>query len=166
MRPILIALLLAGLSQPARVWADAFSMTLEVSCGAARQSATTQSDAPRVPGAIQPPLVKRPLLQVAAGEKLTAKWKAANTGPQPAVDVLVHFYVVRIEKPGQAPPPLEPHEVVIETAGTMDLPPAGSTSAELQFLPDRAGAYLVRIEIPVSDQGGQAHYAAIDLVVK
>lgn len=113
------------------------------------------------------PANQRTVMRFAKGSRVTADWKVTNVGKQPLTDVLVHFYVVRIERPGQAPPPLEPKEVVIESALTMDFPVNGSTSAAVQFLPDKAGTYLVRIESPGTDQTrGQDHFAALDIVVK
>ena len=82
-------------------------------------------------------------------------------------DVLVHFYVVRIDKAGQNPPPLEPKDVVIETAQTLDFAADVSTTAEVEFKPDRPGIYLVRVETQnTAEQANHEHYAAMEITVR
>lgn len=143
-------------------YADHFTVSLDVSDGKGKQSAATQIDPPK-----DQKIVHRPVIEGAADARFTATWKLTATGAEPLKDVLVHFYVVRIDRPGQASPPLEPKDVVIESALTMDFEPKGSASATVKFQAPQAGTYLVRIET----QGGaekksHEHFAAIDLVVK
>jgi hypothetical protein len=142
--------------------ADHFSVSLEISNGKEKQSATTQTDPPK-----EQKLIRRPVLEGSSDSHFTATWKLTATGTETLKDVLVHFYVVRIDRAGQAPPPLEPRDVVIESAMTMDFEPKGAAGATLKFQAPQAGTYLVRIET----QGGpekktHEHFAAIDLVVK
>lgn len=142
--------------------ADHCSISLEVTDGSHKQEAHAQTDPPKTPAA-----EKRPVYESAADGRLTAKWKVESTAKGPMKDVLVHFYVVRIEKPGQPPPPLDPKAVVIESAQTLDLPPDGKTTAELQFKPPTTGTYLLRVETQgTAEQKGHEHFAAIDVVVK
>lgn len=113
------------------------------------------------------PQTPRPTLASAAGQKLTANFTFLNASKRTFTDVLIHFYVVRIDRPGQAAPPLEPKDVVIESAQTMDFVPGGQTTATLTFTPDRAGVYLVRLETPaVPDERVAVHSASLELVVK
>jgi hypothetical protein len=105
-------------------------------------------------------------MNAALGKQCTAKFKVSSNSKDIFKDALVHFYVVRIEKAGQNPPPLEPKEVVIETAQTLDLSPGGSTIGEVEFKPDRAGLYLVRVETQnTAEQAGHEHYAALEITV-
>jgi hypothetical protein len=136
---------------------ETFKVSLSVAGGEQKQTDASKPENKEKMKAV------RPIMQSTDGVRFTASWKVTSVGKEPQKDALVHFYVVRIEKPGQAPPALEPTEVVIETAQTMDFATGSTTSAELQFKPDRAGVYLIRIEAEGS--AGQ-DFAAIDLVVK
>ncbi|HET6251114.1 MAG TPA: hypothetical protein VFE47_25740 [Tepidisphaeraceae bacterium] len=157
-----IAIALAFAFLPAIARANHFTITLDVSDGTHKQTGKTESEPPKA-GEI----VVRPVMETKAGAKCTAKFKLTCASKELLKDVLVHFYVVKIGKPGQNPPPLEPKDVVIETAQTMDFAEGTTTSAELEFTPDRAGIYLVRIETQgTAEAKGHEHYAAIDLVVK
>ena len=161
-RPLTGLVLFAILTIPVRGLANTFSAALTVTAGDHKQTASTAGEMAK-----DHAVPVRPLLEVSLGVRCTAKWKVTNDGKESLKDVLVHFYVVRINKAGQAPPPLEPQEVVIESAQTMDFTTGSTTSAELQFQPDRAGIYLVRIEAQGAAEGnGHEDFAAIDLVVK
>ena len=82
-------------------------------------------------------------------------------------DALIHFYVVKIDKAGQNPPPLEPKVVVIETAQTLDFTADISASAELEFKPDKPGIYLVRVESQnTAEHAAHEHFAAMEIHVK
>ncbi|HZL38051.1 MAG TPA: hypothetical protein VFC78_22235 [Tepidisphaeraceae bacterium] len=160
-RWVAAGLLLMLYAAPAGLRAGPFVISLEVSDEAKKQTAQLQ------PAAKANAIVKRPSLKAAAGARFTAKWKVSSGSKELMKDVLVHFYVVRIDKPGQMPPPLEPKSVVIESALTMDFAAKDITSGELQFRPLGAGIYLVRIEAQDPAQPREREYfAAMDLVVK
>lgn len=157
---VICALVLSAAWEPLR--ANHFEVTLALSDGQNSQNAKTQTEPPQARE-----VIVRPEMQSSFGKSFTASWKVTCQNKDTLKDVLIHFYVVRIDKPGQAPPPLEPAEVVIETAQTMDFSNRTSTSAVLQFQPDRPGIYLVRIETQgTAEATGQEYYAAIDLIVK
>jgi hypothetical protein len=159
---LLIASFIALGAIPRRVLGNHFEVTLAVSDARSTQSATTETDPPSA-GAI----VKRPVMESAFGTRCTASWKVTSENKEMLKDVLVHFYVVRIDKLGQAPPPLEPTQVVLETALSMDFANHTKSSAQLQFQPDRPGIYLIRIETQGTTEAKRhEHYAAMDLVVK
>jgi hypothetical protein len=150
------------ISAPRRGSANTFNITLTVAAGDHKQTASSAVDIAKDHSS---PV--RPAMQAAPGQRFTARWKVTCIGKEPLKDVLVHFYVVRIDKLGQAPPALEPQEVVIESAQTMDFAAGSTTSAELQFKPDHAGIYLIRVEAQgAADGDGHEDFAALDLVVK
>ena len=165
MRANLLQMLLLTLAiglLPGRLLAGDFNVSLSVSDGQNSQTGKTENDPPKLRE-----VVVRPSMESAFGKRCTASFKITNQFRSAIKDVLVHFYVVRIDKLGQKPPPLEPNEVVIESAQTVDFDPKGSTSGELQFVCDRPGMYLVRIETSgIAEATGSENYAAIDLIVK
>jgi hypothetical protein len=139
--------------------AGAFSANLDVSDGTRKQSTSSESAAANKSN----PAAERPSLTAAAGDRLVIRWSVTRTAHDAAKDVLVHFYLVRIDRPGQAPPPLAPDAVLLESALTMDFDTKAATSAQMTFRPEKPGAYLLRIEA----QGSSGPtYAAMDLVVK
>jgi hypothetical protein len=160
---IAIAMVLVQGALALEVRANHFEIAMTLSDGTNKQEANTQTEPPPKPG----PAAVRPVLQVPFGDKCTASWKLTSNSKETLKDVLVHFYVVRIERAGQDPPPLEPSQVVIESAQTIDLAYHDTTSAALQFTPDRPGIYLCRVETQGSaDPKGHEHFAAIELTVK
>jgi hypothetical protein len=147
---------------PARSWATHFEVSLQVADGSNKESAGTATEPPKARD-----VFIRPVMHSTPGTHCKAKWKLTCKSNELLKDVLVHFFVVRVDKLGQIPPPLEPAAVVIETATTMDFAPDSSTSAELEFVPEQPGIYLVRIETQgTAEIKGHEHYSAIDLVVK
>lgn len=81
--------------------------------------------------------------------------------------MLVHFYVVKLERSGQAPPPLAPDRVIIEGAWTMDFEPGESSRATLPFRIDKPGVYLVRLETsPSSTPAAVEDFAEMELLIK
>lgn len=153
---VLALVLMADLARGA-----GFEAVLEVTAGKNQITAISE------PARSRKPLDKRPVLNGSAGAHLTAKYKVTRSGKDAAKDVLVHFYAVRIDQLGQAPPPLDPQRVAIESALTMDFPPGDSAAATLPFQIDGPGVYLVRVEMRGnSEEPGNEDYAAIDLVVK
>jgi len=149
-------------AMPGRLLASHFEVSLEVSDGSNKESAGTATEPPKARD-----VFVRPVMNSTRGAHCSAKWKLTCKSNEILKDVLVHFYVVRVDKLGQVPPPLEPSVVVIETAQTMDFSPGTNSSAELEFVPDQAGIYLVRIETQgTAEVKSHEHYSAIDLVVK
>jgi len=98
-RTILVAILLSGFfSVPAR--ADHFTIDLEVKAGGA--SKTVKADK----AALGVKAKERQALTAKAGATMTVKWTVTSTAKTGVVkDVLVHFFVVRGEKLGQASVP-------------------------------------------------------------
>lgn len=141
--------------------AAGFAAELKVTDGTATQSAKSNALQDSRPGA------HRVRLDASADGSFTATWKITRTGPTEAKDVLVHFYVVKLDRPGQAPPALDPGKVAIESALTMDFVQGKSSSAAQQFRVKEPGVYLVRIEAGGDpDKPGQEDYAEIELSVK
>lgn len=117
-------------------------------------------------GARKPP-ERRPTFEGPAATQFTASCKITRAARDEAKDELVHFYVVRIDRPGEAPPPLEPAKVVIEGAWTMDFPPGESSSARLPFRIYEPGVYLMRLEArPNTNEAATDAFAELDLIVK
>jgi len=140
--------------------AAGFEASLSVSQGNTRQSTKT---AATTRGALE----RRVQLAGPPGARFTATWKMTRTAKDQADDVLVHFYVVKLDRPGEAPPPLDPNRVVIESALTMDFPSGEAASANQPFRIDEPGVYLVRIEIAIDTQhAAREDYAEMELVVK
>jgi hypothetical protein len=111
---------------------------------------------------------ERPVLTVKAGTRLTARWKLTNTEKATFKDVVVHFFVVKEEKAGQATVPKLNKDVAAESALTMDFEPKDSTRGELAFTLDTPGVYLLRVETIGAGNGGDGHehFAAVDVVVE
>jgi len=139
--------------------ADDFVPTLTLTNGVQSQEAVTQP--------AKPAAASRSTMEGKSGVLVTARWKVLSAATRPIKDVLVHFYVVRIARVGQAPPPLEPSGVLVESALTMDFDPGSTSQANINFRPEREGIYLIRIE---ADHGSRpdesVSFAAMDLIVK
>jgi len=138
--------------------AEEFRLSLELSQADRHQATTNPAD----PHEIKP-VAKRPTITVEADSKLTAVWKVTYVAKPPMNDALVHFYVVRIQRPGQAPPPLAPQQVLLESAQTMDFIAGTSTDAKMEIRPKDSGVYLVRLE---AEGAGETSAAEMELVVK
>jgi len=153
----LLVLLASAVAQGAGYDAD-----IEVRDGKNAQSAK-QSKPTTTPST----LAKRVVLEGSADSQFTAVWKVVRTDQTLTKDELVHFYVVKMDRQGQAPPALDPSHVVIESAVTMDFPPGEKAGGTQQFRVDGPGIYLVRVEAGVDpDKPGVEDYAELELVVK
>jgi hypothetical protein len=138
-----------------------FDATLDLSDGSTSQTAHSGA------ATTGDPLTHRAALTGSANATYTMKWKVVRSAKDEAKDVLVHAYVVKMDKQGQAPPALEPSAVVIESAISMDFPPGEVSSATQPFHVDGPGVYLIRIEAGGDpDKPGSADFAEIELVVK
>src|SRR5437868_14216787 len=98
-RLMVIFLLLASVGAAHR---RDFDFSLEVSRGKEKLStrSTTRSSA-------------RIVIQAHAAEPLTVHWKVTRTGKDAAEHILVHLYVVRLEREVEGPPPLVPKRLVL-----------------------------------------------------
>ncbi|HSU68063.1 MAG TPA: hypothetical protein VLJ39_14395 [Tepidisphaeraceae bacterium] len=137
-----------------------FECSLEASDGKTTQSAKPGSKD-------NSPMGKRVVLEASAASAVTVKWKVVRAAKDQAKDVLVHFYVVKLTRAGQAPPPLDPKQVTVESALTMDFPAKETASGSQPFQVDGAGIYLIRIEAGADpDKPGMEDFAEIELVAK
>lgn len=158
--PAVLLLLLGAVARGA-----GYDVSLELSNG--KDSAAAKSK----PGTDGPPradpLAHRAVLQAAADGSFTLKWKVVRTAEDETKDVLVHFYVVKAAHQGQAPPPLEPTQVVLEGAVRMDFPKGEAASGTQPFRLDEPGIYLVCVEAGGDpDTPGSAETAELELVAK
>jgi len=156
-----LLLLLGGVARGA-----GYDVSLELSNGKDSATATSKpaGDGP-VPHV--DPLAHRAVLQAAADGSFTLKWKVTRTAQDQAKDELVHFYVVKVEHQGQAPPPLEPTQVVLEGAVRMDFPNGDTATGTQPFRLEEPGIYLVCVEAGGDpDKPGTADAAELELVAK
>lgn len=138
-----------------------FTIILDLSQGKSHQTAKADQKSLRLP------VARRDSLGGSATAQFVLNWSVVRSARDTATDVLVHCYVVRLDRPGQAPPALEPKRVVIESALTMDFPAGDSAKATLPFRVDGPGLYLVRVEAAVSpDAPSAGDYAEMELVAK
>lgn len=141
--------------------AGGFDASLELSNG--KSSVSAKSDARKDAS----PLTHRAVIKSSVDALLTAKWKVVRAAKDELKDALVHFYVVKLERQGQAPPPLEPTRVTVESALTMDFSQGQASSATQPFRVDGPGIYLVRIEAGGDpEKAGPESFAEMELVVK
>lgn len=109
----------------------------------------------------------RPVVKAKAGDPIKIHYMFTNTYPNKTInDVVVHFYIVRIDAAGDKEiPTLEGDRLVLETAHDLDMRPGGHTGGRATLKVDQPGVYLVRIESR-NTQSDHEHFAAIDLVVE
>jgi hypothetical protein len=154
-------LLLASSAAPA-ARASHFTIDLTTRAGKASQTAHAET---AVPGA-RPKA--RPVLEVKAGQRITAHWTLRNADAKATFkDVIVHFVAVREVALGQAAVPKLDKGVAAESALTMDFRPGDHSEGELSFTLDRPGSYLLRLETRGAAAGAQdhEHFAALDVLV-
>ncbi len=143
--------------------AEPFAIDLEVSSGKASKTAHAESAAP---GSKHE---ERAVLEIAAGQRVTVKWKLSGTDPKATIkDVTVHFFAVKEEKAGQQTVPKLDKGVVAESALSMDFGPKDKNEGELTFTIDKAGCYLLRLETVGATAGpaGHENFAALDVKVR
>lgn len=152
-----------SVGRPDTASADNFKMSVQVRQGQRQLTTrfTRQQPAPKK----QPP---RLIFKIASGKKLQVRWSATNTGTsETEKNVLVHFFVVQEEKPGQPKVPPLGKDVEHEGAITVDFKPGDRAGGEFTVTPDKPGSYLIRVEtIGLANSHGHEHYAALDLVVE
>ena len=154
--------ILIGMANPGPTWAEHAKISLDVSSKGEQVTAFVDQTPP------EHGKNPRPVLKVKAGQPVKIQWMPKNVYPHKTLEnVVVHFYIARQQKAGQAPTPdLGVEEnVVFESALEMDFKPGAQAGGRQTLRVDRPGAYLVRIE---SRQTGSdhEHFAAIDLVVE
>ncbi len=162
-RAVCFTLVLAGcLAASAEAWADPLVISLEAKAGkakAVRGTGAAHGGKPRA----------RAVLDVKAGGRVTVTWTLRNADPKAAFkDVLVHFFAVREKEIGQAAVPRLDRGVIVESALTVDLNPKDRTQGEIDFVVEKPGSYLVRLETigAAAVRGAPEYSAALDLRVK
>jgi hypothetical protein len=142
---------------PAALRADDFSIDLKAQAG--KEAKIVEAKFPAVPKKAE-----RQILSVAANTSVTVKWTARKTD-QGAVakDVLVHFFVVKEDRPDQQEVPKLTKGVIAESALTMDFKSQDKAEGEIAFTIPNAGCYLIRLELKGGGVGGV--FAALDLLV-
>jgi hypothetical protein len=144
---------------PSMVCADSFTIQL-----VARTAKEAKSVEAAFPVAKPQP---RAVLEVAAGTPVTAKWVSRNVGSAEVKDVLIHFFVVKEDKPDQQEVPKLTKNVVVESALTMDFRVKDRTEGEITFTVRNPGVYLMRVELKgAAGKGEPEPFAALDLVVR
>lgn len=140
-----------------------FSISIEVVAPGGGREKTTRTDT--YPAAEDP--APRPVLKAGAGRQLTVAWKAENTGDVTFSDVVVHFFVVKEDRPGQPEVPELGKDVLHEGALSMDFMPADQSTGKFTITFDESGSYLVRVETNnLVGSHGHDHFAALDVVVE
>jgi hypothetical protein len=138
-----------------------FATELKVTDGKATQSAKSK------PPVAADQMIHRDTLETKTDAHLTAVWKVVRADPAEVKDALVHFVVVKLDRPGQAVPALEPDKVTIECALTMDFAKDKTASGSQPFRIESPGVYLVRIEAGGDpDKPGREDFAELELIVK
>jgi hypothetical protein len=110
----------------------------------------------------------RAALMAGADAPVTVKWTVRSAEPTSTVkDVLVHFFVVKLDKPNQQEVPKLTKNVVVESALHMDFRPKDKTGGEITFIVANPGIYLIRVELKgIADKDGREPFAALDLIAR
>jgi hypothetical protein len=161
-RIFFLGLLLLCLTH-SRARADHLSLELTVQTSAKTKTA----DADIAAIGVKPKA--RGVLEAGLGKALTVKYSVTSTAKKDtAKDVVIHFFVVKIDKVGQTAVPKLDKDVAVESAVTMDFKPKDKAKGEMSFTIEKPGVYLLRLETIGAAQGvdGHEHFAALDLVVR
>ncbi len=136
-----------------------FTIHLEVKSG---------KEAKKVDSKVAPQADSRPVLTVQTAKRIQVSWTVTASSKSTDKDVLIHLFVVRESKTGQAAVPKLDKDVPAETAMTMDFQPQDKASGTLEFQIDTPGTYLMRIETRGDAEGAAVpeQFVAIDLVVQ
>lgn len=110
----------------------------------------------------------RAILTAAPDTPVTVKWTVRNVDKAAtAKDVLVHFVVVKQDKPDQQEVPKLTRDVIVESALTMDFKSQNKNTGEITFTVNQAGCYLIRLELKgAADKDGREPFAALDLLTR
>ena len=111
---------------------------------------------------------ERPVFSAAADAPITVKWTLRRAEKaSPVKDVLVHFFVVKVEKLNQHEAPKLTQNVVAESALTMDFKALDKAEGQLSFTIPRAGVYLLRLELKgAPEKDGREPSVSLDLQVR
>ena len=140
-----------------------FTVRLEAEAGKISKKAETQTTA------LGAKPKTRDVLTLARGERVRIKWNLKNSDAKATFkDVIVHCFVVKEAKTGQREVPKLNKDVALETVNVMDFKPGESTEGELDFVLDRPGSYLLRLETVGAASADNLHeyFAALDLEVR
>ncbi len=138
-----------------------FTATLQLSSATEKLAMTNAS----LPALHRPDV--RSVFHAKATENLALDWTLTASAGKLFDDVLVHFYVARVDGPDQQPDLKKPENVVLEGALTMDFKGGSSARTGLKFQVDKPGNYVVRVEAQHPDLSAlDEPFAAINLVVK
>jgi len=158
-RSIALAVLTLGLFAPL-VRAEHAKIHLDVASSHDKQTAfvdQTPPDSGKNP---------RPVVKAKPGEPIRIEWLMTNVYPHKTLEnVVVHFFIARIEKVGQKALPDLQGDVVLESAFDMDFKPGAKAGQRNTLKIDAPGVYLVRVESRQT-QSDHEHFAAIDLVIE
>jgi hypothetical protein len=143
------------------VRADEF--TIELKAQAAKDSKTAEARHSPSDKKGEP----RAVLSV-ANTAVTLKWTARKTDQGAiAKDVLVHFFVVKIDKPDQQEVPKLTKGVAAESALKMDFKTQDKAEGEITLTLPGTGCYLVRLELKgIAGKSGNDPFAALDVLVR
>jgi hypothetical protein len=103
-----------------------------------------------------------------ADAPIIVKWTVRSAEPTSTIkDVLVHFFVVKLDKPNQQEVPKLTKNVVVESALHMDFRPKDKTGGEITFTLANPGTFLIRVELKgIADKDGREPFAALDLIAR
>ena len=117
----------------------------------------------------EPPLGgynERPLAKVKASEPLVLQFLLTGTYPHGIKkDVIVRYYVVREDKPGQKSVPDVKKGTVTDGRFKLNLKPGGRVGSRVLFGVKDPGTYLLRVET-VNTDSDHEHFSAIDVQVE
>lgn len=157
-----LCVFLLSCSIPSLARADDFTIDLNTQAGKKTEKAEAKYPAPDMK---QTP---RAVLLTAVDTPITVKWTVRN-GDKAATakDVLVHFFVVKIDKADQPEVPKLTKNVVVESALTMDFKAKDKSDAEISFTVPNPGRFLLRLELKnAGAKDGREPFAAMELLVK
>ena len=156
----LILVVLVVVTGLAPIRADDFTIDLKAQAAKQDKSAEVSYPAPDRKGK------PRAILKADVNTSITVKWTVRNADEAATVkDALVHFFVVKEEKPDQQDVPKLTKNVVIESALTMDFKARDKTEGEITFTVPNQGSYLLRLEIKGTAAKDEP-FAALDLIVR
>jgi len=158
--PFLFVVLL-GLVAPSLGRADDFTIDLKVQAGKKPETAEAKYSSPDAKSS------PRAVLMAAVDAPIGVKWHVRNTDKATVKDVLVHFFVVKIDRADQQEVPKLTKGVVVESALTIDFKAQDKTEGEISFTAPNPGRYLLRLELKnAGAKDGREPFAALELLVR
>lgn len=141
--------------------ARADDFTIEVKVQAGKKPESAEAKYPPPDGKVLP----RVVLMTTVDAPVSVKWSVRRTDKEPVKDVLVHFFVVKIDKADQPEVPKLTKNVVAESALTMDFKGQDKAEGEISFAAPNPGRYLLRLELKNAGKKDEP-FAALELLVK